>query len=75
MKEVRNLKGTVKKLIRDRGFGFITAEDGTEIFFHRSDLVAADFDTMEEGASVEFDKGTGPKGPRATKVKVAGAGE
>jgi CspA family cold shock protein len=75
MKEVGNLKGTVKKLIRDRGFGFITAEDGTEVFFHRSDLEAADFDTMEEGANVEFEMGTGAKGPRAMKVKVAEAGE
>ena len=69
------MKGTVKKLIRDRGFGFIAAEDGTEVFFHRSDLVEADFDTMEEGASVEFEMGTGAKGPRAMKVKVAQAGE
>lgn len=69
------MKGTVKKLIRDRGFGFITAEDGSEIFFHRTDLVEADFDTMEEGASVEFEMGTGAKGPRAMKVTVAGAGE
>ena len=69
------MKGTVKKLIRDRGFGFITAEDGTEIFFHRSDLVGLDFDTMEEGIGVEFDMGTGPKGPRAMKVQVAEAGE
>ena len=64
------MKGTVKKLIRDRGFGFITAEDGNEVFFHRSDLVEADFDSMEEGASVEFEMGTGAKGPRAMKVKV-----
>jgi len=68
------LKGTVKKLIRDRGFGFITSEDGTEVFFHRSDLVAADFDSMEEGAAVEFEMGTGAKGPRAVKVQVTEAG-
>ena len=64
------MKGTVKKLIRDRGFGFITAEDGNEVFFHRSDLMEADFDSMEEGASVEFEMGTVAKGPRAMKVKV-----
>ncbi len=64
------MKGKVKKLIRDRGFGFITAEDDKEVFFHRSDLVEADFDTMEEGASVEFDVESGAKGPRAVKVKV-----
>ena len=65
------MKGTVKRLVRDRGFGFITAEDGTEVFFHRSDLVEADFDTMEEGTGVEFEMNTGPKGPRALKVKAA----
>jgi len=74
-KEVKDLKGKVKKLIRDRGFGFITAEDGTEVFFHRSDLVEADYDTMEEGAGVEFDLESGAKGPRAVKVKVAESSE
>lgn len=69
------MKGKVKKLIQDRGFGFITAEDGTEVFFHRSELVEADFDTMEEGASVEFDLESGPKGPRAVKVKVEESSE
>ena len=69
------MKGKVKRLIRDRGFGFITAEDGTEVFFHRSDLVGEDFDTMEEGASVEFDLESGAKGPRATSVKAAESSE
>ena len=64
------MKGKVKKLIGDRGFGFITAEDGSEVFFHRSDLLEADFDTMEEGADVEFDLETGAKGPRAVKVRT-----
>ena len=64
------MRGKVKKLIQDRGFGFITAEDGTEVFFHRSELVEADFDTMEEGTSVEFDLERGPKGPRATSVRA-----
>jgi len=69
------LKGKVKRLIRDRGFGFITAEDDTEVFFHRSELVEADFDTIEEGADVEFDLESGAKGPRAVKVKVAESSE
>ena len=69
------MKGKVKRLIRDRGFGFITSEDGTEVFFHRSELVEADFDTMEEGAGVEFDLESGAKGPRAVKVKVAESSE
>jgi len=63
------LNGKIKRLIRERGFGFITAEDGTEVFFHRSDLVEADFDTLEEGASVEFDLERGAKGLRAVNVR------
>jgi len=64
------LKGQIKRLIRDRGFGFITAEDGSEVFFHRSALAEEDFDALEEGASVEFELETGPKGPRAVGVKA-----
>jgi len=66
---VKSLKGKVKRLIRDRGFGFITAEDGTEVFFHRSGLAGEDFDTLEEGTSVEFDLESGAKGPRAMNVR------
>ena len=63
------MKGKIKRLIRDRGFGFITTEDSTEVFFHRSALVEEDFDTLEEGTSVEFDLERGAKGPRAMNVK------
>ena len=69
-KEVKSLKGKIKRLIRDRGFGFISAEDDTEVFFHRSALAEEDFDALEEGTSVEFDLETGPKGPRAVNVKA-----
>ncbi len=62
-------KGTIKRLIRDRGFGFISAEDGREIFFHRSEVQDVDFDSLEEGNSVEFNVEKGPKGRRATNVK------
>ena len=64
------MKGKIKRLIRERGFGFITTEDGTEVFFHRSALAEEDFDALEEGASVEFELETGPKGPRAVGVKA-----
>ena len=64
------MKGNVKRLIRDRGFGFISAEDGSEVFFHRSALTGTDFDTLEEGDSVEFDLERGYRGPRAVNVKV-----
>ncbi len=64
------MKGTIKRLIRERGFGFITAEDGQEVFFHRSALAEGDFDALEEDTSVEFDLESGPKGPRAVNVKA-----
>lgn len=63
-------KGKVKKLIRDKGFGFIAAIDGREIFFHRSSLVGASFDAISEGTEVEFETEKTPKGPRAVNVKV-----
>jgi len=64
------LKGEIKRVIRDRGFGFISAEDGQEIFFHRSALEGIDFDALEEGNSVEFNVERGPKGLRAENIKM-----
>ena len=62
------MKGKIKRIIQRRGFGFIDAEDGQEVFFHRSALEGIDFDALEEGNSVEFGLEEGPKGPRAVKV-------
>jgi len=67
------MKGTVKKVVRERGFGFIHAQDGQEIFFHRSILRQLDFDTLKEGDSVEFEVERGDKGPRAINVRPSGA--
>lgn len=64
------MKGKIKRLVRERGFGFISAEDGTEAFFHRSAVQDVNFDTLEEGNSVEFDVEKGDKGPRAVNVRV-----
>lgn len=64
------MKGKIKRLIQERGFGFISAEDGTEVFFHRSALQDINFDTLEEGNSVEFDVESGYKGPRAVNLRV-----
>ena len=62
--------GRVKKLVSDRGFGFITAEDGKEYFFHRTGVQASlDFDRLIGGEQVEFDVQQSPKGPRATNVR------
>lgn len=64
------MKGKIKRLIRERGFGFISAENGSEVFFHRSALQSINFDTLEEGDNVEFDLERGYKGPRAVNVRV-----
>ena len=65
--------GTVKKLVRERGFGFIQGSDGVDLFFHRSSLPAEGFDALVEGQAVEFDVERGDKGPRAEHLKVAAA--
>lgn len=62
--------GTVKRLVRERGFGFILGQDGVELFFHRSALQGEGFDTLAEGQTVEFDVERGEKGPRAANMKV-----
>ena len=61
-------QGTIKKLIYDKGFGFI-AGDGNELFFHQSSVEGANFDELQEGDKVEFTEGRGPKGPRAENVQ------
>lgn len=65
-------KGKVKKLLKDRGFGFIASEDGQELFFHRSGLAGVEFDSLREGQGVEFEIENAPKGPRAVKIKPVG---
>ena len=62
-------KGTVRRIIRERGFGFISAEDGREIFFHRSELQDVEFDELEEGSHLEFSVTKGDKGPHAVGIK------
>ncbi len=64
--------GTVKKVIADRGFGFITSDDGKDYFFHRDSLDSSlDFDRLTGGERVTFDVESSPKGPRATRVAAA----
>ena len=62
--------GTIKKLVGDRGFGFITAQDGSELFFHHSAVQGAAFDSLTPGQGVEFDVERGEKGPRAANVRI-----
>ncbi len=67
-------KGTIKKLIADKGFGFIHAEEGKDLFFHRNDLQGMDYSSLKEGQEVEYETGTGRDGrPQATKVKLPSA--
>jgi len=63
-------KGTVKRIVRDRGFGFINAVDGREIFMHRSSMMSGDFDALREGQALEFEVEKSPKGPRAINVNI-----
>jgi CspA family cold shock protein len=64
--------GTVKKIVADRGFGFITGDDGKDYFFHRDALAAAaSFERLAGGEKVEFDPQASERGPRAINVRLA----
>ena len=62
-------QGVIKKLIADKGFGFIAGDNG-ELFFHHSAVEGVAFETLREGQNVEYTEGRGPKGPRAENVTV-----
>ena len=61
-------QGTIKKLIADKGFGFISGEGG-ELFFHHSSLEGTAIEALQVGQAVTYEEGRGPKGPRAEKVR------
>ena len=63
-------RGRIKKMVRDRGFGFIRGDDGKEVFFHRSGLNGADYDALAEGDVVEYVIQEGPRGARAEHVRT-----
>ena len=63
-------RGTVKWFNAQKGFGFITAEDGTDVFVHYSALKMDGFKVVEEGQTVEFDVVDGAKGPQAENVTL-----
>lgn len=64
-------EGTIKKLVTEKGFGFIEGERG-DIFFHHSALIGIAIEELQEGQRVEYEVGSGPKGPRAENVKPSG---
>ncbi|SKC73049.1 cold-shock protein [Maledivibacter halophilus] len=62
------MKGKVKWFNNDKGFGFITAEDGNDVFVHFSAIEGDGFKSLEEDQEVEFEVVQGEKGPQATNV-------
>ena len=62
------VKGTVKWFNSEKGFGFITKEDGNDVFVHFSAIQSDGFKTLEEGQKVEFGVEEGSRGPQATNV-------
>lgn len=65
-------QGTVKWFNDTKGFGFIRAEDGADVFVHHTEIRAEGFRTLKEGQQVEYDLAAGPKGPKATNVRIVG---
>ncbi len=66
-------RGSIKKLISDRGFGFIAQEDGSEIFFHRSQVLGNGFDSLREGQAVTYEKGMDSRRNKEQAEKIAAA--
>ena len=60
-------QGTIKKLITDKGFGFIDGERG-DLFFHHSAVQETTIEALQVGQEVTYEEGSGPKGPRAENV-------
>ena len=61
-------QGTIKKVIADKGFGFIEGDQG-DLFFHHSEVEGGSIETLRVGQRVNYEEGRGPKGPRAEKVR------
>ena len=62
-------KGTVKWFNDKKGFGFLSREEGDDVFVHHTSIQAEGFKSLREGQEVEFEVQDGPKGPQAVNVK------
>jgi len=65
-----SLRGTVKWFSDEKGFGFISREDGDDVFVHFSGIAGDGFRSLSEGQVVEFEITQGPKGSQATNVSI-----
>jgi len=63
-------QGTIKKILADKGFGFIEGDRG-DIFFHHSAIEGSTIEALQIGQPVTYEEGRGPKGPRAENVRLA----
>ena len=63
-------QGKIKRLVSDRGFGFIEGDRSDDMFFHHSALQGTTIEELREGQVVEYEVGRGPKGPRAESVRI-----
>ncbi len=64
------MRGQIVRLVRDRGFGFIRSEVGQDVFFHRSELQDASFDTLQGDEQVEYEMGRDERSGRERAVNV-----
>ena len=64
------MTGTVKWFNAEKGYGFITAEDGKDVFAHFSQIKSSGYKSLEEGQKVSFDMGQGQRGPQAENITV-----
>ena len=62
------MTGKVKWFNAEKGYGFITTEDGKDVFVHFSQIQVEGYKSLDEGQAVEFEINDGPKGPQATNV-------
>ncbi len=67
-------QGKVKRLVTDRGFGFLETARGSDLFFHHSEIIGATIEQLQEGQTVDYEEGEGRQGPCAKRVRAALAG-